>query len=829
MRKYHQSQILALIKTIEEAQSRQLYSDCQEGALAICDFIEGIMGEETNTSRLLIEYCELLFKVHSGEANQKNLRSQLIKVQNSVYSELKSTRFEVAFISYKAAMSDSLESIYLAAKADPSCDVFWIPMPNYEVNPNGTLGRMHYEGIGYYDDIFEITDWERYDIESRMPDVIFTNYPYDNNTSNISIHPNFYSIRLRNYCDLLVHVPYYSAGNSTSEYYSSLPGVLFADYVIVASDIVRDSHIANFKKHGMEFNWKGRFGKAEEKFVALGSPKLDKVINAKIENYPIPEEWERLIQRTDGTRKKVILFNTHMFIWINNQEKYFKKLDIIFDTFRKNNDVVLWWRPHPSTELNFRIKAPHLYNKYESVVDGYKHGAWGIYDDTPDLHRAIAWADGYYGDASSVGTLCMARKLPILFNNLHHLKSEREPVLSNFYVLDNCTLLHIKTLNKLFRVSKAGEVVEHVLDIGGTLNPKTLHHAPYTKPVEHNGIHYFPALTTDSFLLYHSQDETFRHIAYDSKPDIELAFSGVAAHGNFVYFMPFNYPAIARMNVNTREIAYFSDWIEPVKKLTSTPQDAFFFAPVVVGDHIWAATCCGNGVLMFDTKTCKSKVYTVGKKSYRYNNIVFDGENFWLIPRTNTDTPVIKWNPQKGIIKEFSQLYAEKNPASNNSFNGFYLNGYIWLMPLHSAHALKICVTTDDMGIVNDFEADCNEARARQKKFDISALHGDHIYAYKARNQTLIVYNAETKERSDNPMRYPADISEILCKEFKKISHHFFSGHNKEGIVGLNGLIDYIQAIPQDIDCADGLDGINIRPDGSSGENIHDYIKGLIF
>ena len=143
MRKHHQRNILELLETIKEAQSAGLYADCQDGALSVGEFIEDIEGEGTQTVALLEEYCDLLFQASNGEIGEKQLSKHLVKVENTVKSELKPNRIEVAFLSYKASMSDSLETIYLAAKEDPDCDAYWIPIPYYDRRPDGSVGAMH--------------------------------------------------------------------------------------------------------------------------------------------------------------------------------------------------------------------------------------------------------------------------------------------------------------------------------------------------------------------------------------------------------------------------------------------------------------------------------------------------------------------------------------------------------------------------------------------------------------------------------------------------------------------------------------------------------------
>ena len=125
----------------------------------MCDFIDANAGEGTQPVVLLEQYCEMLFLVNNGDLSDKHLRKQLIKIENSVKHELK-LRIEMVFLSYRASMSDSLETIYLAAKNNPDYDAYWIPIPYYKRKSDGTFGTMHYEGPGFYGDNFELSDWQ---------------------------------------------------------------------------------------------------------------------------------------------------------------------------------------------------------------------------------------------------------------------------------------------------------------------------------------------------------------------------------------------------------------------------------------------------------------------------------------------------------------------------------------------------------------------------------------------------------------------------------------------------------------------------------------------
>jgi len=297
MRKHQQKQILELLGTLKSLQEAELFADCQDGAIAVGEFIEELEGEGTQTVTMLEEYCELLYKASIGETGKNALAKGLLRIENSVKNELKSTRFEVVFLSYKASMSDSIESIYTVAKDDPNCDAFWIPVPYYDCKPDGTFGTMHYEGAEYYKDSIECTDWREYDIEARRPDAIITFMPYDELGHVTSIHPDFYCMRLREFTELLVYVPYFVTGDEIAQPYTKCPGVMYSHLIAVQSESIRQCFIRDYKELEKLGYSREVYGAPEDKFVVLGSPKFDAVINAKREDFSLPEAWQKLIYK----------------------------------------------------------------------------------------------------------------------------------------------------------------------------------------------------------------------------------------------------------------------------------------------------------------------------------------------------------------------------------------------------------------------------------------------------------------------------------------------------------------------------------------------------
>lgn len=450
MRKVQKQEVLEMIQTLHQAHdevknyidrknyvlAQDILSQCQECAISIGTLVEKIEGEGFVTVSYVENYCDVLFSVYEelngtdANANKayKNLKKQLLRIENSVKNDVP-VRKEIAFFPYKASMWDALESVYLAAKEDPDCDAYCVPIPYYDRNPDRSLGQMHYEGREYPKNI-EVIDWQTYNFEERKPDIAYIHNPYDDWNLVTCVHPRYFSANLKKYTEKLVYIPYFvldeiepddQARIDGMKHFCFLPGVVNADKVIVQSEKMKQIYVNEYLK-AAQVNGLGGYHldrkKLEEKFLGLGSPKFDKVLNTKKEDLEIPEEWLKIIEKPDGSWKKIIFYNTSIAALLGYREKMLEKMKWVFGIFKENVDeVALLWRPHPLIESTVKSMIPWLWIEYEKLVKQYKEDGWGIYDDTTDLNRAVTLSDAYYGDGSSVVQLCQEAQMPVMIQN----------------------------------------------------------------------------------------------------------------------------------------------------------------------------------------------------------------------------------------------------------------------------------------------------------------------------------------------------------------------------------------------------------------------------
>lgn len=440
MRKLHKEQALELLRTLYSASNElKEYSDDQFIDLCadIQEFIEGIytyfVDVFGNEHKFTIQVEKLFKKIYM--VAQKQIESQSLSAEVAQFiTELEATmpdKIEVVFFCYKASMSDCFESVYFAAKKDPSCDAYFVPIPYFDRNADGTFGEEHLEGEGYYSDEYELTNWQEYDVETRKPDVIFIMNPYDDGNKVTSVHPFFYSKRLKQHTGCLVYIeyglPYYVYNNPLDDKVQEeiknstlfFPALLYSDVDIRYSKQLADLHKQRFLLNPEILNKCGF--DIETKHQALGSPKFDKIYNTNRDSYNIPKEWEDKI-----VDKKVILYNTSIeeLLRTSNQQKneegeyspennrYFIKLKTILKDVQANDNVILWWRPHPLFVATLHSIHPQLAEEYNNIVDNYINENKGIFDNTEDLHRAIAYSDAMISDRSSLLLLYTATGKP---------------------------------------------------------------------------------------------------------------------------------------------------------------------------------------------------------------------------------------------------------------------------------------------------------------------------------------------------------------------------------------------------------------------------------
>ena len=167
-----------------------------------------------------------------------------------------------------------------------------------------------------------------------------------------------------------------------------------------------------------EFAGEETRGVWETKILGTGSPLLD-VEKDELADFDIPDEWLKLVQKSDGGKKKVVLYNTSISTFAQSEQGALEKLQNTLEIFCENKeDVTLLWRPHPKMQETFEAMKPELWTRYRAVVEQYCSVGWGIYDDTQSADMAVAMCDAYFGDTSELAQRCRMDGKPVMIQRV---------------------------------------------------------------------------------------------------------------------------------------------------------------------------------------------------------------------------------------------------------------------------------------------------------------------------------------------------------------------------------------------------------------------------
>jgi hypothetical protein len=880
MKKTEQKRILDMVHTLGEANGelRRLYAkadsagaylgllaDCQSCAFALIANIDEIEGKGTATVGLLEAYAEILNEANaagpeSADGKINELKKSLCDIENSVRNELRPDRLEIVFFPYQLSMWDSLESVYIAAKADPGCDAYVVPIPWFEKLPSGEFGRMHYDGDLYPANI-EVTDWREYDIEARQPDAVFVHNPYDDGNLVTGVHPDFYCKWLKQFTDLLVYIPYFVCSDDVGAHFCVCAGTLYADLVIVQSEKIRRTYMREFRKFESNNNCKGRFGRAEDKFLAYGSPKFDKVLNTGREDCILPEAWKRRIVNADGTCKKVIFYNTTVGAILRDNAQYLKKLRYVFDIFRERRDVVLWWRPHPLSEQTIGSMRPQLAAEYRKIVAEYRRTGQGIFDDTPDLHRAIAWSDVYYGDWSSVVILYKLAGKPVVVQDTGiNERNDNWKKLAFESLYDDGEYLWFPSFEDgaIYRMSKSTFEAELICRAA---NEDGISRGYYSM-AKCNGKLYFAPLLAREMAVYDSSAGVCGKVplvddGFWVQPKSEsFRFIFVIVPHRQYLFLAGGYPAIMRYNTETGHTDYFDDWLCGLRELMFD-KDKFYFTDYALGEcpDLLILSCpFANATVLFNMETCTSEIIGLGRKKEGFSRVCRCGDIFWFARAYSPS--VLKLNLATREFKEIGDFPAGfGREAGAVNFSGLlYEDGFVWMFPSAANMVLKINVSDDSVSMADGFQDECGHAYSGNGYLDINYMcalaDGNAIYAFAAKTKKLIRYDRITGRCDAYPIYIPKEALEYReqkpaernalssvhivnagmesCKTLDDSNYYEYKWCSLQDILnfftkcGDNETARHIALLQRD--CCRGL---MAYPDGVSGEKIYEYLKNI--
>ncbi len=698
MRKSQKKQAEEFLNVIDEAHeevksflndkkydlARALLGQCQDCGYSLYDFIIDLEGEEHSTLNDVNEYCNLVFDIHNEIADNENisinntikrLKKALVKIENSIKNNVE-VKSLIVFLPYKASMWDSMESVWIAANEDPRCEAYVVPIPYYDRNPDWTLNNYYYEGNSLPSYV-PILDYKSFNLEELKPDIIYIHNPYDGENFVTSVDPMYYSYKLKEQTELLIYIPYFSNSGRMGNVGSICSSYFHVDNIIIQSEGVRgffDSRVPS------------------EKLVALGTPKFDRVLSICNNKSEITEDWERKIEG-----RKVYFYNTSIGGMLKDTEKFLYKMMYVFNTFLGRDDICLLWRPHPLLESTFTSMRSNYLEKFNEIKNFFHENNLGIYDDTPDIEKAIEVSDVYIGDAgTSVTSLfgIAGKPIFILDNDITELPRDDDYICSAITGIPYIGSNKLYTVNgkDLYYSENDDYDFKHYVSLSERGSSDIYH-----RGVEVNGKIFVTPILGNQVLVYEN-NKLIKKIELKNFAG-KLDDKGLAISlGDNIYIIPHNYPAIVCLNTKNYKVNYIEGYNELFR---NQKNGEWVFGGINIWDKFMILSSPIDDRFMFiDNETLKVQIVRIGiENSTGFTTILPKDSDIWCLP--SGEGSIVKWNPITSEYKEYKN-YPENfefdNILKDRAFlNGVFSNDKLIIAPFNSNMFVSLDTNTGEM------------------------------------------------------------------------------------------------------------------------------------
>lgn len=827
MRKKQKQQVMEMLKTLDEAHKQirvfikkkdynaaiALMGQCQENAVVIGTAIENSEGEGTVAVSTLEDYCDIIYQVSQemvsdikGTGAHGMLSKQLKIIKEEIFKL--PVKLEIAFFPYLASMWDSLESVWLAAKDDPNCECYVVPIPYYNKNPDGTFGTMYYEG-DKYPHYVPVTNWQEYKLDSSKPDIAYIHNPYDELNYVASVHPDYYSSNLKKYVDVLAYIPYFVTGGMISGK-AIYPAYIHADYIIPQSK----NHVSFFSERI-----------PPNKFLPLGSPKIDRIIRLCRNRSAPPDGWKEIMEG-----KKVFFFNTSISGLLVNTMTFLKKINYVFDTFKGRDDALILWRPHPLLESTIASMRPQFLQIYNSLKNKFCKENIGIYDDTPDIETSIAWSDVYIGDSgTSVTSLFGIAGKPIfvLDSNLNEdITEELGMFCMRGFCYENSDAWFIGPYNFLYYFNFVTKDLVPLVRVSEISEEGQYHDVFKTG----DRLVIAPMNAQDVCIFENNQIRKIQ-LNYESLPG--MAFNNAVIYKHYLFLIPAQYSSIVRLDLNTEKVSYW----KISNRETNKSDDHFCGDSIWLQDSILYLAYAGSkSVMALDLENGKYKISAVDFQDSACTNMFGDIDNLWFLPQESS--VITRWNSVTGDIKIYSQY-----PEGFKCFNYIYgfecnqkpfssavvFNDYILLIPYWANMFVKLDKATGEMSEWNPpFPTDFSPKNCNPYSFEAKL---DDYSFYLFSNWDLSSYKVNVRDNTYEKFKTYLN-EDFLYKNiygFNQISKGLQYGCYEDGLNTLANFLDgKTYGKPFDPQIQKTLfEEICENADGTCGEKIHSSIMKI--
>ena len=322
-------------------------------------------------------------------------------------------RCEVVFLCVGRKYFDVYKEEYDKLLKDENTDVRVIPLPLYYKNYDGSLRDMKLN-FEEFSDIENVCKYDEYKYELIHPKQIYFQFPFDEYNDALSVPPYFYSRRLRKLTDELIYIPYLNPEDFTKEnvreyanlkYYACVPGVVYADKVILSTEVMRTSYIAKLAEWLPEVSvkvWRNRITVSKDN---IAEPDTDETTGKGRNDSNLKEE----------DRKKRLLYYVELGYLFRNKAETLCKIRNSIEIILKSEKIALSIAVDEADYEKFRRLMPDEMQEFRAILSGNNIGL--IIEKREMYSKLVNDFDAFFGDGGLVAHMFRNAGKPVMLQN----------------------------------------------------------------------------------------------------------------------------------------------------------------------------------------------------------------------------------------------------------------------------------------------------------------------------------------------------------------------------------------------------------------------------
>lgn len=388
----------------------------------------------------------------------------------------------------------------------------------------------------------------------------------------------------------------------------------------------------------------------------------------------LPEEWQALLLRKDGTRKKIVLSANDPFVFVEQGEKALDRLEETLSYFEKIKDTVaLWWRPHPVMKKMLEQADSGLGDRYRHMLEQYKAAGWGICDETDNIDRAVEECDVYYGDMNAILQPFQNAEKPILIkgidaessrfcNEARMIETRTFPNFTDFVIQEDKLYFSNNNFNGLAVMDRHDWTIEEIIPFEGeAITAMHLH----LQCVERQGKICFLPGDSGCAHIYDMASHKQKKYMLVEGDNASWGFWTAHIFGNQVYLLP------CRLKQGLWKWSAEDDTIEREGWWQIASEENRLLRHGNINEESFYTLQIGSNQLSI-TNVLNKTVESFLLPDKHVADISYDGQNFWYTIIQNSD--VVCWNMASGSAKRF-----------HVSAEAYYNMGYAYYSAIYCA------------------------------------------------------------------------------------------------------------------------------------------------